>query len=114
MKTIIMANGTSMEDLGVTIENPVGAAGTLGELITQFLEIAIGAAALLSVFVLIFSGYMYITASGDEVKIEKASKSLTYAIVGLAIAFIAVLLVEFVLKDLLGAEGVTMLSTVFV
>jgi hypothetical protein len=39
---------------------------------------------------------------------------LTYAIVGLAIAFIAVLLVEFVLKDLLGAEGVTMLSTVFV
>jgi TRAP-type C4-dicarboxylate transport system permease small subunit len=103
-----------MDDLGITIENPVGAANNLGELITQFLNIAIGAAALLSVFVLIFSGYMYITASGDETKIEKASKSLTYAIVGLAIAFIAVLLVNFVLKDLLGAEGVTMLSTVLV
>jgi TRAP-type C4-dicarboxylate transport system permease small subunit len=103
-----------MDDLGITIENPVGAANNLGELITQFLNIAIGAAALLSVFVLIFSGYMYITASGDETKIEKATKSLTYAIVGLAIAFIAVLLVNFVLKDLLGTDPLTMLSTTLV
>jgi TRAP-type C4-dicarboxylate transport system permease small subunit len=74
----------------------------LQELIVDGLNIAIGAAAVICVAVLIFSGYMYITASGDEAKVEKASKSLTFAIVGLAIAFIAVLLVNFVLKNLLG------------
>jgi len=103
-----------MDDLGITIENPVGAASNLGELVTKFLNIAIGAAAIVSVFVLIFSGYMYITAGGVKTKIEKATKSLTYAIIGLAIAFVAVLLVNFVLKDLLGAEEVTMLFTVLV
>jgi TRAP-type C4-dicarboxylate transport system permease small subunit len=99
--------------MDITIDNPVGF-DNLGEFVTKFLNIAIGAAAVVSVVVLIFSGYMYITASGDEAKIEKATKSLTYAIVGLAIAFIAVLLVNFVLKDLLGTDPLTMLSTTLV
>lgn len=74
---------------------------SLDSLIVDALNLLIGAAAVLSVAVLIFSGYMYITASGDEAKIEKATKSLTYAIVGLAVAFISVLLVNFVISDLL-------------
>jgi TRAP-type C4-dicarboxylate transport system permease small subunit len=74
---------------------------SLEQVITNGLNIAIGAAAVICVAVLIFSGYMYITASGDETKVEKASKSLTFAIVGLAICFIAVLLVNFVLSEIL-------------
>jgi TRAP-type C4-dicarboxylate transport system permease small subunit len=84
----------------VNIENPTGH-GDLGQLITTGLNIAIGAAAVICVAVLIFSGYMYITASGDETKVEKASKSLTFAIVGLAICFTAVLLVNFVLDNII-------------
>jgi TRAP-type C4-dicarboxylate transport system permease small subunit len=84
----------------IDIENPTEYED-IGELITTGLNIAIGAAAVICVVVLIFSGYMYITASGDEAKVEKASKSLTFAIVGLAIAFIAVLLVNFVLDNIL-------------
>jgi TRAP-type C4-dicarboxylate transport system permease small subunit len=76
----------------------------LQNLIVDGLNIALGAAAVICVAILIASGYMYITASGDEAKIEKATKSLTFAIVGLAIAFIAVLLVNFVLKSLLGVS----------
>jgi hypothetical protein len=45
---------------------------------------------------------MYITAGGDETKVEKATKSLTYAIVGLVICVISVILVQFVLKSVLG------------
>jgi hypothetical protein len=81
------------------------APGTLNELIIRGLNLLIGAAAVVCVAVLIFSGIMYITASGDEAKIEKATKSLTYAIVGLVIAFIAVILVQYVLKDLLKVES---------
>lgn len=69
--------------------------------VSGVINIAIGLAALACVGILIFSGYMYITAAGDENKVEKATKSLTYAIVGLVICFIAVILVQFVLTKIL-------------
>lgn len=58
-------------------------------------------AALVCVAVLIASGYSYITAAGDEQKIEKATKTLTFAIVGLVICFISVIIVQFVIGNLL-------------
>lgn len=58
-------------------------------------------AALVCVGVLIASGYSYITAAGDEQKIEKATKTLTFAIVGLVICFISVIIVQFVVGNLL-------------
>ncbi len=72
--------------------------------IPNMLEIAVGFAALAAVVMLIFAGFLYITANGDEAKIGKATKTLTFAIVGLVICFIAVILVEFVLKNILGVN----------
>ena len=77
-----------------------------GEAITTDLEVwlprvlnfAIGMAAIVCIAIIIGSGYMYITSSGDEEKVRKAGKSMTYAIVGLVICVISVILVEFVLK----------------
>jgi TRAP-type C4-dicarboxylate transport system permease small subunit len=89
------------------IDNPIEYEN-LGEFIKNALNLAIGAAAVICVAIMIGAGYMYITAAGDETKVEKATKTLTFAIVGLAICFISVLLVNFVLTDLLGAgEGTT-------
>jgi integral membrane sensor domain MASE1 len=62
---------------------------------------AIGLAALAAVVMLIVAGYLYITANGDENKVEKATKTLTFAIVGLVVCFIAVMLVQFVLRNIL-------------
>lgn len=62
---------------------------------------AIGIAALVCVVVLIASGYKYITAAGDENKIESATKTLTFAIIGLVVCFIAVILVRFVIGDII-------------
>ena len=67
----------------------------------KVINLAIGIAALVCVVVLIASGYSYITAAGDETKIEKATKTLTYAIVGLVICFISVILVQFILTNVL-------------
>ena len=83
-----------------SIQNPIRIE-SVGELVTKGLNFAIGAAAVLCVAILIASGYMYITAAGDETKIEKAGKSLTFAVIGLAIAFISVILVNFVLDEIL-------------
>ena len=94
-----------MDGIGLKLGDITGAGSTdLGAFITNALNVAIGAAAVVCVAVMIGAGYMYITAAGDETKVEKASKTLTFAIVGLAICFIAVLLVNFVLKELLDTD----------
>lgn len=73
--------------------------------IPDVVNLAIGLAALVCVVILIASGYSYITAAGDEVRIEKATKTLTFAIVGLVICFIAVILVRFVLTSVLNQQS---------
>ncbi len=70
-------------------------------LIYNLINWAIGIAALVCVVVLIASGYKYITAAGDENKVESATKTLTFAIIGLVVCFIAVILVRFVLQNVI-------------
>lgn len=76
----------------------------LGSWVTTTINWAIGIATLICVVMLIASGYSYITAGGDEAKIQKATKTLTWAIVGLVICFISVILVQFVLKNVLNKQ----------
>jgi len=96
---------TDFDPKGLLGDIDEGVSTDLAEWLPQVLNMAIGLAALVCVAVLIASGYMYITASGDETKVEKANKSLTNAIIGLVICFISVILVEFVLKNILNQGG---------
>jgi hypothetical protein len=64
----------------------------------------ISLAGIVSAAVLIFNAYLYITAGGDEGKIQKAAKGITYAIVGLVVASIAFLIVNFVIEGI-GTES---------
>jgi cytochrome bd-type quinol oxidase subunit 2 len=78
-----------------------GVDSELDSWIITMLNWAIGLAALAAVAMLVAAGFMYITANGDEGKVEKATKSLTFAIVGLVVCFIAVMVVQFVLTNIL-------------
>jgi hypothetical protein len=81
--------------------DPVGdGESNLVEWITTMLQWLIALAGIVAAAVLIFNGFMYITASGDEGKIQKATKGITYAIIGLIIAAIAFLIVNFVVNQL--------------
>jgi hypothetical protein len=77
---------------------------SIEEIIVEGLNWLLGISALVAVAVLIFAGVMYMTANGDEAKIGKATKTLTFAIVGLVVCFIAVMLVNYVMKTFLGLE----------
>lgn len=65
--------------------------------IVNLINWIVGAVALIAVVMLIWNGVQYITAGGDEGKVEKATKGITNAIIGLVICFIAVLIVRFVI-----------------
>ena len=90
-----------------------GSSKTFEVLIVDVLNWIIGAAAVVSVVMLIVGGYLYMTAGGDEGKVKTATKTLTNAIIGLAICFIAVILVNFVLKNFLGVQPAESLLMTF-
>ena len=75
--------------------------GTLEDLIVKVLNWLIGGSAVLCVVMLIVAGFLYMTSGGNEDKTQKATKTLTNAIIGLVICFVAVMLVNFVLKNFL-------------
>jgi hypothetical protein len=53
--------------------------------------------ALAAVIMLIIAGYMFITSAGDAEKIEKATKTVSAAIIGMVVVFIARILVMYVI-----------------
>lgn len=58
----------------------------------------VGLIALVAVVFLIIGGVKYITSSGDSKKVEEAQGTITNAVIGLVICFIAVFLVDQVIK----------------
>lgn len=59
--------------------------------------------ALIAVGYLVWAGIQYILSAGDEGKIEKAQKTIIYALVGLIIVFISPLIIRFILTEVLGS-----------
>lgn len=83
------------------LNNLISAPLTLEALVVKILNWLIGASVILCVVMLIVSGFLYMTSGGNEDKVSKATKTLVNAIIGLVISFIAVMLVNFILKKFL-------------
>ncbi len=80
-----------------------GPSGDLLSWVKKVLNLVIGLTGLIAVGYLIYSGIQYIMAAGDDGKVEKATKGITYAVIGLVVCFISVLVVNFVLERVIGA-----------
>jgi len=61
----------------------------------------VGLSALVAVIMIIYSGITFITAAGDPDKINKASGTLTAAVIGMIIVFLARTVVVFLLERIL-------------
>jgi hypothetical protein len=71
------------------------------ELVIVIFNTLVGLSALVAVGMIIYSGYMFITSSGDPEKIEKGRNALTAAIVGMIIVFLARTIILFILDKIL-------------
>lgn len=83
---------------GTTSSNGVkGIVNMSGEdLLANALNLAYFIAAIIAVIVIIISGIMYITSSGDPGRVTKAKNLITYAIVGLILVLVAFIITGFV------------------
>jgi TRAP-type C4-dicarboxylate transport system permease small subunit len=76
-------------------------AGILQLFLRNFINLAIGAAGVVTFFYLIIGGYHYITAAGDKEALQKSVKIITSALLGLAIIF-SIFAIIFVIETLFG------------
>ena len=89
-KGITTATTADMENKSIAGE------GGLISILINFLLWAVG---ILSVVMIIFSGFRYITSAGDAAKTKSAQTALTYSIVGLIVAVLAWVIVKMILRQ---------------
>lgn len=89
-KGITTATTTDMQNKSIAGE------GGLISILINFLLWAVG---ILSVIMIIFSGFRYITSAGDAAKTKSAQTALTYSIVGLIVAVLAWVIVKMILRQ---------------
>lgn len=84
---------TTSEMKGKSIDGDKG-------LIKTVVNVLLWAVGVLSVIMIIFSGFRYITSSGDASKTKSAQSTLIYSVVGLIVAIMAWAIVNMVIKRL--------------
>ena len=84
---------TTSEMQGKSIDGDSG-------LIKTVVNVLLWAVGILSVIMIIFSGFRYITSAGDASKTKSAQSTLTYSVVGLIVAIMAYAIVNMVINRL--------------
>lgn len=91
-------------------EETGGAAGikadkTLPEMVGSIINVALGFLGIVFLVLLLYAGFLWMTAAGDETKVKKATGMITQAIIGLVIVVAAFAISNFVLGSLVNATG---------
>lgn len=71
----------------------------------KVINIALGTVGTIVVILFIYSGFLWMTAAGNEEKITKAKRILSNAIIGIVIVIMAYAISYFVINQLLRASG---------
>jgi hypothetical protein len=77
----------------------------LESIFSRIVSVAIGLGGLVFFILFIVGGFSYITAGGDERKVESAKKTLTYAIAGLVFMALAYLILKLI-SSFTGVTGI--------
>ena len=102
------ADGACGSDVPAEVRTAAGCEGNtdaIETIITGILFSIIGISGLIAVIFVVIGGINYMTSGGDTGKIEKAKKTLLYAVIGLAITVLAFAITNFVIRVLIGGKA---------
>lgn len=83
------ANGT-----GGSAQNWVAQGLTLQQVVTNVLNLLLSIFGILAIIALVVGGIMYLTAYGDEKRIDTGRSVVTYAVIGIVVALAALVIVQ--------------------
>jgi len=96
--------GTAAGEAPAFIQEHTGGTGNLRTLILTIVNFFLLFLGLLSVLMIIYGGVLYITASGEQGKVDKGKKIIMYAIIGIIIILLSWALVNTILGAGTGTE----------
>lgn len=92
--------------LGLDAAKDVGGLkGDLVGMIANVIEYALGLVGVLALAMIVYGGFLYVTAAGDEKQITKGKTVLIYSIIGIIVIGVAYSLVSFILGAFIGVNS---------
>lgn len=73
--------------------------------VNKIINVVIGVLGVVAVAVVIYGGFLFLTAQGDPGKIKKGKDSITWGIIGLVIALLSWSIINFVLSTAMSAPA---------
>jgi cytochrome bd-type quinol oxidase subunit 2 len=71
-----------------------------GKLLTQIINWALGLVGLIAVIMLIYGGFRYLTAAGNDESVSKAKNTIMYALIGIVIIILSYAIVSTITRAL--------------
>jgi type IV secretion system pilin len=86
------------------VKNPITACQDIGGCIAVLVKWILGLVAVVAVAFVVYGGFLYITAGGNDDQIKQGKQAVVGAVVGIIVVGLAYAIVEFVARAL-GASG---------
>ncbi|HNW09122.1 MAG TPA: hypothetical protein PK619_02410 [bacterium] len=106
--TIALAtdSGEPLENWGLDAAAEFGLGNTgLVETVTQIIQVLLGFLGILAVLLILWGGFIWMTAAGDDAKVDKAKKLIVSGIIGIVIIFSAYAIASFVITQIATATN---------
>lgn len=104
MAVPLMVKADALANMKSSLGNTAGAAGLtskpLPTLIGSFIAAALGLLGVVLVVLIVYAGFIWMTAQGNDEKIKKAKGMITSAVIGMIIIFAAYAITNFVVDAL--------------
>jgi len=89
LPVVVKAQGTPPSPtIGVTIPNPLGTESFI-DLINRVIDFLLKVAVPLAALVILYAGFLFLTAGGNEERVKSAKRAFLWAVVGIIILMIA-------------------------
>ncbi len=96
----------AQQELAQQVAESAGLSQTpIGVIIARIIRVFLGILGVILTLLIIYGGWMYMSAGGDTEKVARAKQVLKNAIIGLLIILSAFAITQFILSRLLGAAG---------
>jgi TRAP-type C4-dicarboxylate transport system permease small subunit len=82
-----------------------GGGKTLPEIIGSIVNVVLGFLGIVFLVLLLYAGFMWMTAQGDDKKVDKARAMISQSVIGLVIIVAAYAISTFVLGSLVNVTG---------
>ena len=89
----------------VRAKSGVGATKPLPEIIGNIINALLGFLGIVFLVLLLYAGFIWMTAGGDKAKVEKAQSMIQQAVIGLVVITAAFAISSFVLGSLVNVTG---------